>query len=57
MLVKKIIVNYLLRKKTGFISQNVYLYCASAGLNTAVIGSINRDKLHETMGLDYSVFG
>jgi SagB-type dehydrogenase family enzyme len=37
--------------ETGFISQNVYLYCASAGLNTAVIGLVNRDKLHATMGL------
>lgn len=40
--------------ETGFLSQNVYLYCASARLNTAVIGLVNRDKLHETMGLfDY----
>lgn len=40
--------------ETGFISQNVYLYCASAGLNTAVIGLVNRDELHEKMGLfDY----
>lgn len=40
--------------ETGFISQNVYLYCASAGLNTAVIGLVDRDKLHETIGLvDY----
>jgi len=37
--------------ETGFISQNVYLYCASAGLNTAVIGLVNRDELHKTMGL------
>jgi SagB-type dehydrogenase family enzyme len=40
--------------ETGFISQNVYLYCASAKLNTAVIGLVNRDELHEIMGLkDY----
>lgn len=40
--------------ETGFISQNVYLYCASAKLNTAVIGLVNRNKLHEIMGLhDY----
>lgn len=40
--------------ETGFISQNVYLYCASAKLSTAVIGLVNRDKLHEIMGLkDY----
>ncbi|MBI9033131.1 MAG: SagB/ThcOx family dehydrogenase [Bacteroidales bacterium] len=37
--------------ETGFISQNVYLYCASAKLNTAVIGLVNRDKLQAIMGL------
>jgi SagB-type dehydrogenase family enzyme len=37
--------------ETGFISQNVYLYCASARLNTAVIGLVNRNKLQEIMGL------
>ena len=36
---------------TGFISQNVYLYCASEGLATVVLGGINRDKLHELMKL------
>lgn len=36
---------------TGFISQNVYLYCAAAKLNTVVLGLINREKLHEVMGL------
>lgn len=30
---------------TGFIAQNVYLYCASAGLATVVRGSVDRDKL------------
>ena len=45
---------FVVGTETGFISQNVYLYCASAGLNTAVIGLVNRDKLHATMGLvDY----
>jgi SagB-type dehydrogenase family enzyme len=40
--------------ETGFISQNVYLYCAAAKLNTVVIGLVNRDQLHEIMGLkDY----
>lgn len=40
--------------ETGFISQNVYLYCASAKLSTAVIGLVNRDKLQKIMGLhDY----
>lgn len=37
--------------ETGFISQNVYLYCASDELNTVVIGLVDRDKLHELMGL------
>jgi SagB-type dehydrogenase family enzyme len=37
--------------ETGFISQNVYLYCASAKLNTAIIGLVNREKLQEIMGL------
>jgi len=36
---------------TGFISQNVYLYCAAAKLSTVVLGLVNRDKLHEIMGL------
>jgi SagB-type dehydrogenase family enzyme len=37
--------------ETGFISQNVYLYCAATKLNTVILGLINRDKLHEIMGL------
>jgi len=36
---------------TGFISQNVYLYCASEGLSTVVRGLVNRTKLAETLGL------
>jgi SagB-type dehydrogenase family enzyme len=36
---------------TGFISQNVYLYCAAANLSTVVLGLVNRDKLHEVMQL------
>jgi hypothetical protein len=36
---------------TGFISQNVYLYCAATNLSTVVIGLIDRDKLHKIMGL------
>jgi SagB-type dehydrogenase family enzyme len=36
---------------TGFISQNVYLYCASAGLNTVVLGWVDKKKLHKAMGL------
>ena len=30
---------------TGFIAQNVYLYCASVGLNTVVRGSVDRKAL------------
>lgn len=37
---------------TGFISQNVYLYAAAANYNTAVLSLVNRDKLHEVMGLN-----
>jgi SagB-type dehydrogenase family enzyme len=36
---------------TGFISQNVYLYCASQGLATVVRGLIDRPALSEAMGL------
>jgi SagB-type dehydrogenase family enzyme len=36
---------------TGFISQNVYLYCASAGLATVVRGSVDREALAKAMGL------
>jgi SagB-type dehydrogenase family enzyme len=37
--------------EAGFISQHVYLYCASARLSTAVIGLVDRDKLKEVMAL------
>ncbi len=36
---------------TGFISQNVYLYCASEGLATVVRGSIDRAALASIMKL------
>ncbi len=36
---------------TGFISQNVYLYCASEGLTTVVRGSIDRPALAKAMNL------
>lgn len=36
---------------TGYISQNVYLYCASEGLNTVVRASVDRDALHKLMEL------
>jgi SagB-type dehydrogenase family enzyme len=36
---------------TGFIAQNVYLYCASAGLNTVVRGLVDREALAAALGL------
>lgn len=35
----------------GFVSQNVYLYCASQGLATVVRGSVDRDSLAKAMKL------
>jgi nitroreductase len=37
--------------ETGFIAQNVYLYCASAGLATVVRGSVDRAALAKAMKL------
>lgn len=36
---------------TGFISQNVYLFCASEGLNTVVLGMVDKEALHSAMKL------
>lgn len=36
---------------TGFISQNVYLFCASEGLGTVVRGLVDREPLAEKMKL------
>jgi len=36
---------------TGFVSQNVYLYCASEGLATVVIGMVDRPALAAKMKL------
>jgi len=36
---------------TGFISQNVYLFCASEGLATVVRGSLDREALAKAMKL------
>ncbi len=36
----------------GFISQNVYLYCASAGLATGVRALIDRPALAQALGLE-----
>ena len=35
----------------GYISQNIYLYCASAKLATVACGGINRDNLVKILGL------
>jgi SagB-type dehydrogenase family enzyme len=37
---------------TGYISQNIYLYCAASNLGTVVLALINRDKLHKLMRLN-----
>lgn len=36
---------------TGFISQNVYLLCASEGLATVVLGSVDKKSVTEILGL------
>ena len=36
----------------GFVSQNIYLYCASEGLGSVVRGMFGKDKLHTLLGLD-----
>ena len=36
---------------TGFISQNVYLFCASEGLATVVLGWVDKDGLAKRMKL------
>ena len=36
---------------TGFVAQNVYLYCASEGLATDVRAHIDRPALAKVMGL------
>jgi len=35
----------------GFVSQNIYLYCASEGLGSVVRGMFNKEKLHALLGL------
>lgn len=36
---------------TGYISQNVYLFAASEGLSTVVVGSLEKEALENMMGL------
>lgn len=35
----------------GYVSQNIYLYCASAGLATVACGRIDRERLHDILKL------
>lgn len=41
---------------TGFIGQNVYLFCASEGLATVFRGAVPYEKLNRTLGLNESQF-
>jgi SagB-type dehydrogenase family enzyme len=43
--------NFYSAAHTGFISQNVYLYCASQGLATVVRGLIDRESMAKLMKL------
>jgi len=43
--------NFYSATDVGFISQNVYLYCASQGLATVVRGGVNKPKLEKIMKL------
>lgn len=43
--------NFYSAAHTGFISQNVYLYCASEGLATVVRGLVDREALAKVMKL------
>lgn len=36
---------------TGYISQNIYLYCAASNLGTAVLALVDRETLHTAMHL------
>ena len=41
---------------TGFIGQNVYLFCASEGLATVFRGSLDRARLAQTLQLPTAKF-
>ncbi|HOW58784.1 MAG TPA: SagB/ThcOx family dehydrogenase [Candidatus Omnitrophota bacterium] len=43
--------NFYSNTDTGYISQNVYLYCASEGLATVVLGWIDRDQINTILKL------
>ena len=36
----------------GYISQNIYLFCASAKLGTVACGGINRDVIHKLLNIE-----
>jgi SagB-type dehydrogenase family enzyme len=42
---------FLAGAETGFIGQNVYLYCASEGLTTVIRAMVNRDALAKALKL------
>ena len=44
-------ITFISAADAGFISQNVYLFCASEGLATVVRGLVDRPPLAEAMGL------
>ena len=41
---------------SGFIGQNVYLFCASEGLATVFRGAVDYDNLNESMQLNAGQF-
>jgi len=45
-------INYYSTIDAGYVSQNIYLYCASEGLVTVVRGSFDRQALTKAMKLD-----
>ena len=44
------------RSISGFIGQNVYLFCASEGLATVFRGAVDYDNLNESMQLNAGQF-
>ncbi|MBI9009525.1 MAG: nitroreductase family protein [Tenericutes bacterium] len=42
---------FLAATESGAISQNIYLYCTAAGLNTVMIGLVDRELLRELIDL------
>jgi SagB-type dehydrogenase family enzyme len=48
--------NFYAGRDTGYISQNIYLICASEGIGTVARGSFDNDKLSKLMNLDKNKF-